>query len=89
MATARPVIAASKVGGARDLVRDGVNGWTFQSASLEELTTVIKRALGCAPETLAAMGAAAELDSARWSIPAAAAGIEAAVMQFTRHIAHR
>jgi glycosyltransferase involved in cell wall biosynthesis len=84
MAAGRPVIASSKVGGARDLVRDGVNGWTFQSANLEELTAVMAQALGCAPETLAAMGAAAELDSARWSIPAAAAGIEAAVVRFVR-----
>ena len=84
LASHRPVIAGSKVGGARDLVTDGVNGWTFQSAHLEQLTAVIGKALGCEPSTLAAMGAAAGLESERWSIPAAAAGIEAAVMEFAR-----
>jgi glycosyltransferase involved in cell wall biosynthesis len=84
LASHRPVIAGSKVGGARDLVTDGVNGWTFQSAHLEQLTAVIGKALGCEPSTLATMGAAAGLESERWSIPAAAAGIEAAVMEFAR-----
>lgn len=84
LASHRPVIAGSKVGGARDLVTDGVNGWTFQSANLEQLTAVIGKALGSEPSTLAAMGAAAGLESERWSIPAAAAGIEAAVMEFAR-----
>lgn len=84
MAAGRPVIAGSKVGGARDLVADGVSGWTFQSANLEQLTAVVAKALGCETSTLAAMGAAAELESERWSIPAAAAGIEAAVVKFTR-----
>jgi glycosyltransferase involved in cell wall biosynthesis len=84
MATRRPVIAGSRVGGARDLITAGVNGWTFQSANLGELTAVIAQALGCEPSTLAAMAAAAESAGERCSIPAAAAGIEAAVVNFTR-----
>lgn len=82
MAARRPVIAGSKVGGARDLITAGVNGWTFQSADLEQLTAVVAKALGSTEAALGAMGAAAELESARWSIPAAAAGIEAAVVKF-------
>lgn len=82
MAARRPVIAGSKVGGARDLITAGVNGWTFQSADLEQLTAVVAKALGGTESALGAMGTAAELESARWSIPAAAAGIEAAVVKF-------
>jgi len=84
MAARRPVIAGSKVGGARDLIANGVNGWTFESANLDQLTAVVAQALGCAESTLAAMGAAAQSESARWSIPAAAAGIEAAVISLAR-----
>jgi glycosyltransferase involved in cell wall biosynthesis len=86
MAARRPVIAGSRVGGARDLITDGVNGWTFQSADLAQLTAVVAKALGSTEATLAAMGAAAELESARWSIPAAAAGIEAAIAEYTRRM---
>jgi glycosyltransferase involved in cell wall biosynthesis len=82
MAARRPVIAGSKVGGARDLITAGVNGWTFQSADLEQLTAVVAKALSGTEAALGAMGAAAELESARWSIPATAAGIEAAVVKF-------
>jgi len=84
MASRRPVIAGSKVGGARDLVTEGKNGWCFQSGSLEQLTAVLKTALDCDAVSLDAMGAASEAASARWSIDAAAAGIEAAVAQFVR-----
>lgn len=83
MASQRPVIAGSKVGGARDLVETDVNGWTFESGNLEQLTAVLHRALSCETGTLRAMGRAAGEMSARWSIEAAAAGIEAAVLRFT------
>lgn len=84
MASRRPVIAGSKVGGARDLLTEGINGWTFQSTSLEQLTDVVTRALSCSDPALEAMGAAAELESARRSIDAAAQGIESAVVKFGR-----
>ncbi|MEP7246053.1 MAG: glycosyltransferase family 4 protein [Gammaproteobacteria bacterium] len=78
MASGRPVIASSKVGGARDLIKEAINGWTFESTNLEQLTAVLRQALGCSGETLRRMGAAAAGESARWSIDAAAAGIERA-----------
>ncbi len=82
MATQRPVIAGSKVGGARDLVTAGVTGWTFESGNLQQLVAVVKRALECDRATVNAMSAAAGLESARWSVEAAAAGLESAVLQF-------
>lgn len=84
MATRRPVIASDKVGGARDLITQGVSGWKFESGNLEQLTAVIGNALTCDPKTLDEMGAAAERESARWSVEAAARAIEAAVLEFTR-----
>jgi glycosyltransferase involved in cell wall biosynthesis len=82
MASGRPVIASSRVGGARDLVADRTNGWTFESGDLTQLAAVIREVLGCDRRELRKMGAAALRDSARWSIAAAAAGIERAVVGF-------
>jgi len=89
MATGRPVVAGDKVGGARDLVTPGVNGWVFESGSLPQLTTIVRNALTCEHASLAAMGVAAEMASTRWSVEAAAAGIESAVLKFTGHGAAR
>jgi glycosyltransferase involved in cell wall biosynthesis len=82
MATGRPVIAGSKVGGARDLVIEAVNGWVFESGNTDQLTAAVVDALTCSEASLGAMGAAAGRESARWSIDAAAAGMERAVLQF-------
>jgi len=84
MATGRPVIASDKVGGARDLIAHGVTGWKFESGNLPQLTELIKRTLTCDPRILGQMGAAAERESARWSVEAAARGIESAVLDFTK-----
>jgi len=82
MAAQRAVIAGSKVGGARDLIAASVNGWTFESGHLTQLTEVVGKALSCTDEALYAMGAAAAKTSACWSIEAAAAEIEAAVLRY-------
>jgi len=84
MACARPVIAGSKVGGARDLIGPGVNGWIFESDNLHQLTEAVRNALTCPEHTLHAMGRAAERTSTCWSIEAAAMGVEKAVVNFTR-----
>jgi glycosyltransferase involved in cell wall biosynthesis len=84
MAARRPVIASSKVGGARDLITADVNGWMFESGNLPQLTAVVGAALTCGAQTLSEMGAAAERESARWSVEAAARGIESAILKTTR-----
>jgi glycosyltransferase involved in cell wall biosynthesis len=82
MACGRPVIASSKVGGARDLVTDRVNGWIFESGNFGQLIAVIREVLGSPAGKLREMGAAAWRDSARSSIEVAADGIARAVAQF-------
>ena len=84
MASGRPLIAGSKVGGARDVVAEGVTGWMFESSNLSQLTAVVKHALTCDQATLDAMSRAAEQASARWSVEAAAASLETAVLHFAR-----
>lgn len=84
MASGRPAIAGSKVGGARDLLTEDVNGWTFESGRLDQLTAVLRKALSCDEQTLRVTAEAALRESARWSIEAAAEGIAAAVARVTR-----
>jgi glycosyltransferase involved in cell wall biosynthesis len=84
MACGRAVIASDRVGGARDLVVPGRNGWMFESGNLEQLTTVVSNATSCSPAALREMGSAAERESARWSVEAAAGAIAAAVLELGR-----
>jgi glycosyltransferase involved in cell wall biosynthesis len=82
MASGRPIIVSDKAGGARDLVNEGVSGWVFQSGTRDQLSTVIRNVLTCDAKMLRAAGEAARRESARWSVEAAAEGIERAVMRF-------
>jgi glycosyltransferase involved in cell wall biosynthesis len=79
MASGRPVIASSMAGATRDLVREGINGWHFQAGSLEQLSTLIRKAVMAEPDRLKRMGGAAQEDSRKWSTEAAARAIEAAI----------
>jgi glycosyltransferase involved in cell wall biosynthesis len=83
MASGRPVIASSRVGGARDLVAEGVNGWSFEADNRQQLSSVLRAALTCDTRVLGDMRLAARRESGRWSIEAAAQGIEKAVTSFT------
>ena len=82
MASGRPVIASSKVGGARDLVIAQRTGWMFESGDVQALAAVLAVACECDQATLAVLGQAARERSSHWSIEAAAAGIEQAALQF-------
>jgi glycosyltransferase involved in cell wall biosynthesis len=82
MACGRPVIVSSKVGGARDLVIPGSTGWMFEAGDLDALTATLAAVCACDHALLAGLGRAAREHSELWSIEAAAAGIEQAVLQF-------
>ncbi len=84
MACGRVVIASDKVGGARDLITAGINGWVFRSGDQSQLTHVLQHALTMEEERLQVMAAAACERSAQWSVEAAAAGIERAVIAYGR-----
>jgi glycosyltransferase involved in cell wall biosynthesis len=78
MASARPIIASSKVGGARDLVRTE-NGWSFESGDKKDLHGVLRQALGRGRIGLRQMGATARTMSAQWSTQQSARCIADAV----------
>jgi glycosyltransferase involved in cell wall biosynthesis len=82
MACHRPVIASSKVGGARDLVVQGLTGWQFEAGNRQQLTSALRTALTCERYVLRDMGVAARREIAHWSVEVAAEGIERAVMGF-------
>jgi glycosyltransferase involved in cell wall biosynthesis len=48
MASGRAVIASTKVGGARDLIIEDENGWTFESGNPHALDRVLRRAIAAA-----------------------------------------
>ena len=83
MASGRPVIAGSRVGGARDLIEPDC-GWIFPSGDLDALTAVLRTPLSLGREGLAARGRAAQVRSETWSTEAAATGIEQAVVAEVR-----
>lgn len=82
MACGRPIIAGSKVGGARDLVRSGVNGWVFESGNLAELVALLRTATRIDRPTLRSMGEEGRRMSEAWSTDEAARRIALVVTSF-------
>jgi len=78
MASGRPVIAGSRVGGARDLVKPAVTGWVFESGNEQDLTQVLVGALTLGRGRLRRMGEEARKLIAGWSTQAATESIAAA-----------
>jgi len=79
MACGRAILASSKVGGARDLIDSGVNGWIFEAGELAALTTTLRTAIGCGRSGLRSMGQAGLARSHQWSTQTSAQCIENAV----------
>jgi glycosyltransferase involved in cell wall biosynthesis len=84
MASARPVIASDRVGGARDLVRVGSNGWVFAAGDEAALAEVLRIATGRGRDGLAAMGTGAQSESLAWSSEATAARLAGSVLGHAR-----
>jgi glycosyltransferase involved in cell wall biosynthesis len=89
MSSGRPVIASDKVGGARDLVRTGENGWMFQAGNRAGLQGLLMRAFTEGRRHLHVMGRAAQTFSEGWSTEESARRIQEAVLQSLDDRAHR
>lgn len=79
MASGRPVIASSRVGGARDLIIEGQTGWVFRAADSEDLARVIARFRDSSEAELEIMGRNARAHAAGSSIEAVADALVAVV----------
>jgi glycosyltransferase involved in cell wall biosynthesis len=88
MASGRPVIASTKVGGARDLVLSNENGWIFESGDLDGLRNVLVRAIDRRRAGLHAMGKFAQQQSAHFSTEESARRIGEAVLAYPAIAAH-
>ena len=84
MASGRCVIAGSKVGGARDLIDPGINGWVFESGQRDDLRRALRLAATIGGGGLRRMGLAASASIAAWSTDVAADKITESVTQFVR-----
>jgi len=80
MASGRAVIASSRVGGARDLVQEGKNGWMFESGDRRALSHLLRHAVELGRRSLHAMGQFAQAQSVQWSAEESARRICEAVL---------
>jgi glycosyltransferase involved in cell wall biosynthesis len=85
MASGRAVIASSNVGGARDLIHPGKNGWIFESGDLTALADTLRLAAADGRPALHCMGSAAQALSVHWSTEVSARRIGEAVLASLRH----
>ena len=83
MASGRPVVASSMVGGACDLIRQDRNGWVFDSGDAIALEGVLRDAVARGRSGLHAMGQVARTESSRWSTEESARRICEAVLACT------
>jgi glycosyltransferase involved in cell wall biosynthesis len=79
MACGRAVIASDRVGGARDLIEHGRNGWVFPAGDVRALRAVLREARNLGRTGLAEMGARAQAHIAGWSVQASATAMARAV----------
>lgn len=77
------ILASDRVGAARDLVRDGVNGAVFPAGSVAALAHALERLLAD-PDRLAAMGRQSLGIIERWSFAEDVAGLRAALAATVR-----
>jgi glycosyltransferase involved in cell wall biosynthesis len=81
MASGRPAIASTKVGGACDLIQEGETGWIFESGDRRSLEDILRRAIGLGRNRLRTMGENAQASSAGWSTEYSARCIGEAVLR--------
>jgi len=79
MASSLPVIVSHQCGCAQDLVREGINGFTFDPSNVNELAGLMSRVSSMSEESRAAMGPASQEIIKEWGLARFAAGAEQAI----------
>jgi len=80
MASGRPAIASTKVGGACDLIKEDETGWIFESGNRQALENILRRAIDLGRDRLRTMGNLAQAGSVQWSTEYSARCIGEAVL---------
>ena len=83
MAAGCAILASDRVGAAKDLVREGVNGAVFRAGSVPDLAERLERLL-MEPDRLAEMGRQSRTIIDRWSFNEDVAGLRAALAATVR-----
>jgi glycosyltransferase involved in cell wall biosynthesis len=78
MASGLPVLVSNRCGCAPDLVRDGVNGWTFDPANEEQLAQLMLQLSTLNSESLSTLGAHSAERISAWGPDRFAAGLREA-----------
>jgi glycosyltransferase involved in cell wall biosynthesis len=79
MASGLPVIVSNRCGCARDLVKEGLNGFTFDPFNADALAQLMSRVARLDEEGKAKMGAESRRIIAEWGVKRFADGLESAV----------
>jgi len=79
MASGLPILSSKNVGAAEELLQEGVNGFSFNPTSVEELATVLQRMAKLPRQERAAMGAASKSIISNWGPERFAQGVREAV----------
>jgi glycosyltransferase involved in cell wall biosynthesis len=66
MASGLPILSSKNVGAAEELVQEGVNGFSFNPASVEELAAVLERMAELPLQKRAVMGSASKSIISNW-----------------------
>lgn len=78
MASGLPVLISNRCGCAPDLVREGVNGFTFDPCDVEAMARLMFQVANLEPDRLTTMGEASRRISADWGLERFASGLAAA-----------
>lgn len=85
MASSRAIVASDRVGAARDLIHQGVNGWVFEAQNTRSLQNILQQAADVGRERLRQMGKEGNRLIQAWSVEETAAGIVRAIARHTRN----
>jgi glycosyltransferase involved in cell wall biosynthesis len=85
MASGLPVLVSNRCGCARDLVREGVNGFTFDPYHVEQLAKQMLKLSTLSSSRLSTMGAESQRLIANWGPGRFASGLKAAA-EFAQHV---
>lgn len=84
MACGRALLASDRVGGARDLITPGRNGWIFESGNAAALEQALRAAAALGHDGLRSMGAASRAASEAWSTEESARRMGETIDNFCR-----
>ena len=85
MASGLPILSSNNVGAAEELLKEGINGFSFDPRNIEELASVLKRMADLTPEQRKSMGAASRKIVSEWGPKRFAQGAREAMEKAMKH----